>query len=424
MRKGIKIFAAAVMTVAVLAGIAVWLISGTSTCTVAQNPPREYVNPVGDKFPIGGWYAFPKDCIPSDEQFQQVIDAGINIGHQMVNDTATMVRVLEKAQKYNLKMAFMSDAIVNTRLLPSTVERLRKYPMFWGVFLQDEPKMKDFPNLKKMYDIVRSVDDSVGCYVNLWPAWNAKDVGASSFQEYVDEFISSCHPRFLSIDDYPLIKDKNGVRMASRYYYLYEEVSRIAAENGIPFAAVGLSTAVDDLAWPDENNMRFGAFVPLAYGAQSIIWWLYSQSPNPHPEFLSFPIGYNGKRTPIWYAMKKVNGEIQALRHVFMDSEVLGVWHTGSSLPIGTKRLSTPPAPCVSISAGDSGVMVSHLRTKGVEYMVIINHDVKKKQNVNLGWRPDSNVRRIMPDGSERTKIDNRISLSPGGYAIYKLTQP
>lgn len=390
----------------------------------AQENGREtrYVNPTGDQFPIWAWKSFFQDTLPPDSCFRFLKEAGCNIGIQIIDtDTAMMADVLNRAKAYDLKMVFGSSVIGNMNRLPATVTRLRGHSNLLGYYIYDEPPADKFELCREYKDLIHRYDPTAISFFNLVACWG--DTGKSmwgfyNMKAYAEAFVKTVDPYSLSVDVYP-VRTNGGLHILNRFYATYEDLSEVSRESGIPFWAVMDAVALEPMQWPDETNMRFAAFVALGYGAQSIIWWSYTLPTTNGEEWKSAPMMPGNLRTPIWFAMRNVNQEIQALRGVFLGSQLKGVWHTGNNLPYGTRRLGTLPLPFTSLTAGREGVMVSHLTTDGREYLVIVNHDVAASQQVRLRWN-GNNVRRVNPDGTEQPARNTHFTIAPGSYLILR----
>lgn len=373
-----------------------------------------------NEFPIGAFYTFQMDSIPSDNEIALVREAGINIGHQQINDTILIPTILNKAQSHNLRMAIFGDPTVDLNRLNKLVQSLTgKYDGLWGYYIKDEPNISDFKKIRSQFDIINKYDSISGKFVNLWPSWTGKEVGSTSFKSYIDEYVDQCNPDFLSVDIYPVLKKGKDLKIIKQYYAIYEQLSRSAKEYNMPFFVVGLTTALESHQWPNETNMRFTAFNALAYGAQAIIWWSYSPLPSKNKDFLSYPTDINGKRTQIWYDLKKVNTEIHRLSNIFKGDTVNGVWHTGEEIPFGTQRLGIPPYPIKKIKGNRHGVLVSDISNNGQKYVMLVNHDVINAQTVEIDT--DKPIHILSPDKASKRFNGGKIKIPKGGYAIFQL---
>lgn len=406
----------------IIASACLLLLAESSTVKVnAQRAASRYVNPAGDDFPIWAWYCFFSDILPPDSSFVHLKEAGFNMGMQTIHtDTALMKQVLAKAERHDFKMIIQSGKVGNLRYLPSTCEALKGYKSLLGYFVMDEPKVSQFETCRQYKDSIEKYDPKAWSYVNLLACWDnaGKLWGAPDFSTYVEEFIKVFNPDMLSVDHYPVITT-GGVHISSRFYNTYEVLAQVYRDYGIPFWAFMDCTALAPMQWPDETNMRFAVFVALAYGCQGIEWWTYTLPESTKEDWKESPVMPGGRRTPIWYAMRNVNMEVKSLKEVFLGTQVVDVSHTGTHLPLGTKRLGPLPAPFRSLVSGDAGVLVSHLKTADKEYLVIVNHDVANSQRITLRWN-GNNVRRVNHDGSEQAVRDGRFTLQAGDYTIFR----
>lgn len=373
-----------------------------------------------DEFPIGAFYTFQADSIPTENEIELVREVGINIGHQQINNTSLMPIILNKVRPHDLRIAIFGDATVNLNRLDKLVPSLTgQYDGLWGYYIKDEPNVSDFNKIRSQFDIINKYDSISGKFVNLWASWTGKEVGSTSFKSYINEYVDKCRPNFLSVDIYPVLKNGKNLRIIKHYYAIYEQLSRSAKEYHMPFFAVGLTTALDSHQWPNETNMRFTAFNALAYGAQAIIWWSYSPLPSKNKDFLSYPIDVNGKRTKIWYDLKKVNTEIHQLSSIFKGDTVNGVWHTGEEIPLGTQRLGIPPYPIKKINGNSHGVLVSDISNNGHKYVLLVNHDVINPQTIDI--ETEKPIYILSPNKSSKRFSGGKIKIPKGGYTIFQL---
>ncbi|MBD5204076.1 MAG: hypothetical protein HDS82_04280 [Bacteroidales bacterium] len=399
------------------------LIQSSSSAYAQQRHAERYALPVADnEFPIWAWGAFFPDTLPPDSCFTLLSEAGCNIAMQTIyTDTTLMARVLDKAGEYNLKMVFASSVIGNMDRLPATVSQLKNHPSLLGYFVFDEPSSSEFERCRQYKDLISRYDPNALTYINLvatWGTFGKSRYGFPNMTDYTEQFIKEVDPSYLSVDIYP-VRTNGGVHVLSDYYATYEALRTACEKYNLPFWAIVDSTALEPMQYPDETNMRFAAFVPLAYGAQCIIWWTYTIPLSNSEDWTAAPMMPGNRRTGIWYDMQTINREIQSLKDVFLGCHVTNVWHTGSNLPNGTRRLNELPSPFTGLDAGDAGILVSHIVNDGREYLMLVNHDVTGPQNVTLRWRGNT-VRKINPDGSALRASSGRLTLPAGDYAIFR----
>ncbi len=205
----------------------------------------------------------------------------------------------------------------------------------------------------------------------------------------------------------------------------------MSKECGTPFWAYcqSMSFKNKDVQRPAATvpYLRFEAFSALAYGAQGIVYWTYGQRLSTKNEaYLSALVNLDGDKTPAWYAARQVNNEIKALNDVFYNSRLVDCRHTGDILYRDTKKLSGTFGPLKHIVSGKEGVMVSHLKTNGNDYLIIVSRDPFSSQTVRLNF-DDVKVEELTVSSSgnnysvRKKKINGSVkrSLSPGGYLVF-----
>lgn len=394
------------------------IIKGDDDNNHSESVISSFNSPITDKFPIAAWKAFPLDHIPTERDFKLLKECGINIISETINDTILIPKILDIVADNGFKMLIRSDYTSNTTPLPTIVKRFKGHRGLLGYYVCDEPTETDFQFCIDRDRIIKKIDPDLLRYVNLW-ASDAKY--AKDYSSYLEKYITQVNPQILSVDVYPIrSNNSNDYYIYNDYYTTYENLLDKAKKYNLQWMACCQSTALEGFMWPTEENLRFQTITALAYGADAICWWTY-QLPTSNPGyFLESPIT-DGKRTPIWYSMKNVNKEIQDLRSVFMNADVLGIWHTGEKLPKGTKRLSTPPYPIKAITTEKSGVMISHILNDNREYMVIISHNVNHSQRIRITGKQNISIKRVFPNGKEKKVSLGSVNLPPCGYIILRL---
>lgn len=382
------------------------------------NSPRYIPHPSG-RLPIVASYAFYNPFI-TDVQFEWVKEAGFNTVNKMLypSDLDSLLRVAERHDVYVISsIPGMLDE-KNTR---SYVAPYNDVPQLWAFSMGDEPSAERFPTVAENYGrLSRYAPDKLP-YTNLLPAVGSRQLGTSGYKDYVEDFVMEVNPPFLCFDAYPVQKDAQGrVYVNDIFYRSIEVVSDVARRSGRPFWSYILANRHAFYPKPKEDYIRFQAFSALAYGAQGLLYFTYLMPDfdKGKGEFSDAPIDWNGRRTPVWSMVRNVNAEIRNLEPVFLGAEVVDVSHTGSSIPKGTKRLRSLPSPYISLDSDGEGVMVSQLRNGDENYLVVINRDINRRQKVSV--EVSQPVVRLLGNGSEKVFDGGSVTLSPGGYAIFR----
>lgn len=317
----------------------------------------------------------------------------------------------------------------------------------------------------------------------------ADDVTGSckNYEEYLDVLQRLYRPAMWSYDMYPFViiaEDANKMGLGpgnlktnppaytqqrkSFFYHNLEIFLRQSQKTGRPFWTYAMTSGcggwvVDTKKWlyylpaPTLGMLRFQFFNSLASGAQGLVYWEYGQGwdtfePDPGEESLAIfgdaplmaTIGpaVDGKKKVItfhfrdnehWHIARTVNSEIRQLEKVFLGTDVIGYGHVnGGQEYDGLATLRLPFGPVTEISTGDEGVFVSHLRTNGNDYLVVVNHDAFNVQkNIQLKLSNKYGYATIWGKGKRTgapitgpANSDNankvKFSLSPGNFHIIR----
>jgi len=364
-----------------------------------------YKNPTGKEFPILAWYSIPPSDI-SRERFLELREAGFNLStsdFKNIADAQAGLKACRGTGVYQIVSCPEMDA--NTE---ETVKLFKNNKMTALYFLRDEPSTKDFPALSEIYQHIKATDPKHPVYLDLFPTYAPLEaLGAKDYRDYIERSVNEIGTGFISYDHYPVTVE--GLR--PDYYENLEIVSDVAKQHGQTFWAFALALAHGD--WypvPTREALRYQVFSNLAYGAQGLeyftYWWAL--------------IGYDKKRTEVYDLVKEMNKEVQALSYVFLGAEVQWVRHTGETIPQGTQRLESLPEQFTKLESDGCGLVVSHFKNSGKNYLMIVNRTIDQRQKVTVERSED--VKRIMPDGSSRNAslYSDSLIVDPGDCLIFQ----
>lgn len=269
---------------------------------------------------------------------------------------------------------------------------------------------------------IRAADDSRLLYMNLFPTYARGEIAAiDDYDEYVDCYLRTLGTGFLSYDHYSITCDTAGNTLQTPdYYENLEIISRHAREAGVPFWAFALATAHYSFPNATRAHLRHQMFCNLAYGAQGVQYFTYWQFAGLG-DSQDVPITNDGRRGTVWWHIRDLNREIQALAPVFLGCEVVDVAHTGDSIPVGTHRLTRLPGEVKSVtSLTGEGLLVSHLRNGEYDYLMIVTRDLNRNQQVEVV--ADDNVEFIVAGDAplSASAVSPRQWLAPGDYLLYR----
>ncbi len=393
-------------------------ITGAIGCKADGNHVgTPYINPTGQEFPILGTETFNSSSNITYENFKNFKEAGFNISLALLADTNLISQTLNKAKQLGIKVIIHAPQVKRPNDIPQYVSIYKDNPNVAGYYVTDEPTASSFKKWKDITDLILRYDSVHIPYINLLPNVEPSRLQAKNYESYLLDFINLLKPKMFSFDNYPIIKKDGEIVIKEKYFENLEIVAKVSKKTQVPFWAYCLSSPHFSYPYPTKAHLLFQTFSSLAYGAQGMSYYTYSLPYKSKIKFDATPVDSLGNKTKIWYLLKDVNTQIQNLSKVFLNAKLIGVWHTGKEIPIGTNRLKKLPKPFGKIITGNKGVLVSHLNNNDINYLVIVNHDIENPQQISL--KRDNYVKRVFPDGKTKVFSQKNFSIEPGGYVIF-----
>ena len=381
------------------------LASGVSAAEPARLPDK-------GRIPVMAWIGIPPEQ-SSVERYRELADCGFTINFTGYSDLTAASKALDAAQQAGVQvLVTCPELIANPE---QTAKQLKDHPALAGYFLRDEPAVPDFAGEKMLAEKIRAADPKHIIYVNLLPDYaNSQQLGAPTYQRYVDQFVETVPATFLSFDYYPIVR--RSVRPG--WYQNLAVIAATARRADKPFWAFALSLRHFDYPIATMPDLREQVYSDLAYGAQGIQYFTYWK-----PSGLDSgdsPIDAKGNRTVVYDRVKQMNAEIRALSPVFLGSKVVSLGHTGGSLPPGTQQFH-PSAPLKSVHAKGEGVLVSLLENDGRQFLVVVNHDIQHQTPLAIRFDGSQAIERVAKDGRLNRVRGDRADdkLEPGDAVIF-----
>lgn len=378
-----------------------------------------YVNPTGDEFPIIGHHAF-FEKMNTLENYIVLKQCGFNIANCWNSDTTYISKILTLAEKAGIKAWVNCPEIKNAINIPLFAQRYNHYPANIGYLIWDEPKANIFNKIKGLIEAVKINSPGKLAYVNLYPNYaSTKQLKADTYNDYVESFVKTTNPQFLSFDNYCIYQEDGHLTLRPGYFENLEIIRRICNNHGIPFWTYVLSTAHFDYPIPTEGQLLFEAFTSLAYGSKAIQYFGYATDNIDGKKVYTAPVDQEGRRRKVWYTIRNVNAQIQRVGQLLLPCRSIGVWHTGAEIPKGSQSLKTSdlPGPFRRIVSGADGVVISHLGCGDTNYLLIVNKDFSHRQKV--GVEIDKPVTRITQTDRNIMSKNSKITLKAGGWALF-----
>ena len=117
--------------------------------------------------------------------------------------------------------------------------------------------------------------------------------------------------------------------------------------------------------------------------------------------------------------VKTLNKELQSLSKIFLGADVTDVWHTGTSLPYGTKALTTLPEGISALSTSDNGAVVSRVRKDDKAYIAIVNKDYKADMTLDIAFTGET--WQIDKEGYKAAAESGRFTVAPGDIVLFQV---
>lgn len=433
-----KILVAVLVLVALVADSGPMSASGQSAVQSSEssyiNAP--YISPSPGEIPIIAMGPYFENNGPTHQDFIDIRDCGFNLA-MLTTSVNGFNKTFDVIDGTGVKLIIHNPDMLDPAYRQKFVDRYINNENLAAWDLYDEPRFKEVDKIAAAYREMRKLDPSRLIFFNL--AGGTAEIFAGPYRHYpayLNFIQEKFHPGVWSYDYYPITLDSRGERTVGRYfYYDLECLSRQSLLTSRPFwyYVLGQEFIENGVTWPlpNESEIRMQMFSALGYGAQGFSYWSYcvrhdvAGSDVVHTTAL---VGRDGKKTSAWYAAKQVNSEIKRFNNIFLGSKPLMVRHTGSDMPMGAIRIELPYGPLKSFTSEASGVQVSLLVNGGKKYLLIVSHDILKKQRVSFDLLDDFSLTEITSaDGDNRKIVSPALlrersvsrTLNPGGYLLF-----
>ena len=347
-----------------------------------------------------------------------------------------------------------------------------------GWYLWDEPPLyypparrlppdQVFGCIREMTRLMRDPTNGAGThdklpFVNLFPIqiypWFGPPCSSDTVMAYgcyLDQYLSSFDQDslpapVLSFDNYPFEVPRAVFR---RYFVQLAMVRDRAAQHSrpsyrIPFWSVIQASprreksATPYYATPTLNQIRWQAYVSIAYGAKGILYWTLRPMDGPpsEPGFGASFLRRDGTPNGALYdSLTALNAELRGLGPTLMALDPVTVFHAAANrfvLPRGDDSLASANSPLQLVSGlrgttnqGMAGCFKA--RADGGDYVLIANKDTLLAQSFRVtlrsGPRTIERVRKsdghLIPVATSAGAFDTGI-IAPGGGELFKLGMP
>lgn len=367
-------------------------------------------------FPTMPWNYTPND----NEVLAKIKECGFIVAGFVAPGTLTncekigLKGIVQDPRIYNYDWTKVDKNAVRSNVV-AAVKEVQGNPAVYGFYLRDEPPATFFPGLETIASIVHETAPNKWAYMNLFPNYAENwQLGTSGYEEYLEKFITNCHPTQLSYDHYALMDDGS---LREGYWRNLEQMRAAALKHDLPFWNIVLSVAHFNYREPSAADLRFEVYSSLAYGVRGLAYFTYFA-----PQVGNYrmaPIDQFGHPTPTWGNLQNVNLQIQKLAPTLLNLKSDEVYHFGS-IPNGCHGPSTNS---LISSLGGEFAVGDFTHKDGSRYVMVVNKNVSKSIPVGPGYRhAPKSVKLISPYTGQPTPFEGeQVWLAPGAGALLKL---
>lgn len=428
-----------------------------------------YISPTPGEFPIICWGGFSqtkeRKCLYGQggsqskfedfvrKEIQDMTEAGFNAVLQLL-DADIYKRKQDLVADSGLKVIIQPnrDYLDNTTELARMLNELVEgcdLSQVTAFLLGDEPKYAELNTWKTSYDRVIEIWKPVKklmTYINLSVNDEPPTVDTNqTYEDYMIEIRSKFRLPVWCYDHYPLIYKGQEMTVQTNFYKNLELFSKMSKQTGRPFWTFVQCMQLlyePKTAIPNYDRMHYAAFSALAYGAQGINYWTFQRRkyqddlpghPDVDERFGPAPIDIDNNRTFIWTAVKRLNEKIRNYTSVFLGASLVLARHTGDHIWEGDVKYYDPYTddfgPLMNLTTTNDGVLITRLKNKTANYLVVVNHSPYKSQKIKLMF--DSTVavyhsnlpdkpNQITPGTPDLPQaLPREYTLQPGGAEVF-----
>jgi len=334
-------------------------------------------------------------------------------------DAALNQRVLAVAARHGLGLWVgdhrfgpnITDAPDWQALVDDAAAEYRGHAAFAGYFVADEPPAPQFEPVAAVVAALHRADPAHLAYVNLLPNYiPAEALGAPSYEDYVEQFITTVRPRLLSYDYYPFGKEKD----RSGFFTNLAVIAAAARRHGLPFMLIVLATPHGPYREPSEGELAWQVHHALAYGARGVSYFTYWTPPDDAEWEFGAALVDDGRPTMRYFQVARLNRGLRALGAALDGFTSIDV--ADSLGEIGT------PLPIGPIDAVDGGPITVGLFGDGTGRLaaLLVNRDYRYGTVARLRLRPSAAPPQVFDTDSAAWHPSGSLAyvLPPGGALL------
>ncbi|CCV65121.1 hypothetical protein BN85301000 [Paracholeplasma brassicae] len=301
---------------------------------------------------IGAWIAPPhqlenlKSNFNTLEQYRLIKEAGINTIYGLYEtpekEPVEVLKAISYAKEVGISYLVRDPRIEHTTSSEQLNLQTKSYlKEAAGILVYDEPGIEQYKRLNTLYNDFKTLYPDKLFYVNLmplhanqnqlyWGAWRGAEEALEEVDalRYYKDYIKALKLPYLSYDFYPFEGEFPSIR--SDYFEQLKLIYELTKEASlIPICFIQTCSFNTHVRIPNKTEVLWQVNTSLAYGTKGIQYFTYFLPENNHLEqFKGAIINHEGKRTPLYEAVKDINQWVNQIGRYLIDAEVIEINHT------------------------------------------------------------------------------------------------
>lgn len=333
--------------------------------------------------------------------------------------------------------AIVSDARISAALagtspasnLDGTVADYANEPALAGYFVGDEPSQGQFSAIAGVVSGLATRDPAHFSYTNLLPDYaSAAQLGTSTYDDYVGQFLSTAKPKVFSYDYYPFL---TGGGEAPTFFADMAVVRAHALATGTPFWQFTQAISYNGHRATTEAEKLWVGTETLAYGGAGISYFTYWTPPQTSENFGSAIIDINGAETSQYAEVQAINARLSAFGRYLVAAKSTAVFQNGP-LSVGT----VPRVPGMPVYVPSAAPITVGLFSVGMDaYAFLVNRSYTATTDSDVYVAPAAGSVEVLDiasgtfgpmsvKGSDPKGTLIHVSMPPGDAVLLHLIGP
>ncbi len=399
-----------------------WVVAaGLIGClTISSQAVEDIPRLEPEEFPILPWGWTPGDL----DALKEIRACGFNLAGfvnpkdlDLVSEAKLKGIVSDNITLVDENDGQLDQAQIDQRVAPF-VRQVGQHPAVFGYYLKDEPGAQFFPGLGKWAGAFQKTAPQARAYINLYPNYaSPQQMKVSTYAEYLESYVQTVRPRFISYDHYALMDDGS---LRDGYFQNLEAVREAALRHGLPFWNIVLANAHFHYAEPTEAGLRFQLYTTLAYGGRGISYFTYFAPAVGN--YRLAPVDQFGHKTPTWERLRNVNLQLHRIGKVYLTLKSVNVFHH-PKVPRGCSDRKT--SRWLAELRGSDLLVGEFEGPGGQPFVMVVNKSLHDSTNFHVAFKGPGEIQYVNAyTGSIGSWGGENTWLAPGQGMLLALKRP